>query len=107
MTTTIRPIGEHVLVRVLPRDEKTAGGLYVPVESVRGREDKAEVLAVSQRLTEARGGAPVRVGDVVLFDAYRVALVLGEDGLDATASAHAKGGQQAIIPANAIIGVVT
>ena len=107
MTTTIRPIGEHVLVRVLPRDEKTAGGLYVPVESVRGREDKGEVLAVSQRLTEARGGAPVRIGDVVMFDAYKVKLVVGEDGYDATSSAHAKGGQQAIIPASAIVGVVS
>jgi co-chaperonin GroES (HSP10) len=108
----VRPIGAHVLIRVLPHPEKSAGGLWLP-DSRNGRENMGEVLAVGTRVSRAKGEAagtfrveyvPVlHVGEVVRFDPYKIRLVIDEaTGYDVTGSVHAKAGQQAIVHEDAI-----
>jgi co-chaperonin GroES (HSP10) len=100
----IKPIGDHVVLRVLPKPTRTASGLYLPSEEMLGREDTAEVLAVGSGV-KLDDGSP-RPGEVVCFDPYKVRLVVGPDGYDVTSSMHARACTLAIVPSSAIRYVV-
>jgi co-chaperonin GroES (HSP10) len=89
------------VLRVLPRPDRTASGLFLPSEETRGREDTGEVLGVGSGATFGP-----KVGEVVCFDPYAVRLVSDEDGLDVTSSMYAKAGALAIVPVSAIRYVI-
>lgn len=80
MSEKIRPLRNLVLCRAsTDRVEKTAGGILIP-DAVKGRVDRAEVLAVGQGWYTAKGvlvECCVKPGDVILFDPYRVQWVEG------------------------------
>jgi len=103
----MKPMREMVLVKIQSRDGRlTSGGLHIPDTSV-GREDRAEVVRVgSGRVTRKGVTVPpaVSVGDVVMFDPYRV--TWHEGMRDMAATPHAQGGQLALISEDAIHGVV-
>lgn len=90
----IRPLRGHVVLRVLPKPDRTSSGLYLA--ETRGREDTAEVLACGLDVHE------VREGERVCFDPYAVRLVVDADGMDVTNSMHAKAGSLAIVREDAI-----
>lgn len=91
----IKPLGTKVVLRVLPRSEQTASGLYLAEQ--RGREDTGEVLAVGPHVRET-----LRAGDVVCFDPYKVQCAIDADGPAVTNSVHAKAGSLAIMDETAL-----
>lgn len=98
--TKATPIGDHVALRVLPRENKTAAGIILVERS--GREDRGEVLARGAGMKHAE---PL-VGEVVGFDPYKVRLVIDADGADVTSSMHARAGSIAIVPEDALRYVI-
>lgn len=72
MSKTIEPLGDRVLVEVLPLAEFSAGGVALP-ESSRERSQRGLVLGVGPgRFTEQGARIPVGIeqGDVVVFSKY-------------------------------------
>lgn len=67
----IEPLYDRLLVRMLPPEGRTRGGLFIPQMATDGTPYlKAEVVAVGQgRITTAGSVVPLRVveGDIVLF----------------------------------------
>lgn len=75
MTSSIRAIQDNVVVRFLPRETVTAGGIHVPQTLARRKTGtrEAEVMAVGpgHYRDSGHGGlvpTTVRVGEVVLVD---------------------------------------
>lgn len=70
--TSIRPLGDRVLVRPQEREERTRGGIVLP-DTAKEKPQMGKVLAVgSGRLLENGQRQPleVREGDTVLFSKY-------------------------------------
>ena len=70
--SSIRPLGERVIVKPSPSEEKTAGGLYIP-ETAKEKPQKGEVIDVGPgRKAEDGQRLPmeVKVGDKVLYGKY-------------------------------------
>lgn len=68
----IRPLGDKVVVQVLEKEDKTAGGLYLP-DTAQKKPQTGKVIAVGDgKLLEDGKRAPmsVKVGDKVLFSKY-------------------------------------
>ncbi|WP_027356595.1 co-chaperone GroES [Desulfofundulus thermocisternus] len=68
----IRPLGERVVVKPLPSEEKTKGGIVLP-ETAKEKPQEGEVIAVGPgRLLDNGTRVPVdlKVGDRVLFSKY-------------------------------------
>jgi chaperonin GroES len=68
----IRPLGERVVVRPLPGEEVTKGGIVIP-DTAKEKPQEAEVVAVgSGRLLDsgARVAIDLKVGDRILFSKY-------------------------------------
>ncbi len=68
----IRPLGERVVVKPLPMEEKTKGGIVLP-ETAKEKPQKAEVVAVGTgRLLDngQRVEIELKVGDQVLYSKY-------------------------------------
>ncbi|NTW05879.1 MAG: co-chaperone GroES [Peptococcaceae bacterium] len=68
----IRPLGERVVVRPLPGEEVTKGGIVIP-DTAKEKPQEAEVVAVgSGRLLDSgtRVAIDLKVGDRVLFSKY-------------------------------------
>ncbi len=68
----IRPLGERVVVKPLPSEEKTKGGIVLP-ETAKEKPQEGEVVAVGPgRLLEngTRVAIDLKVGDRVLFSKY-------------------------------------
>lgn len=68
----IRPISDHILVRRVEAQEKTAGGILLP-DAARTKPQKGEVLAVGPgRLLKdgSRRALQVKEGDTVLFTSW-------------------------------------
>lgn len=57
---TIKPLFDRVILKVLPKEEKTKGGLYIP-DSARVDYSKATVVACGDECKV------VKAGDTVLF----------------------------------------
>jgi chaperonin GroES len=70
--TSIRPLGEKVLVKRLEADEITAGGIVLP-DAAKEKPKRGTILAVGEgRLldTGKRKALQVSEGDQVLFTSY-------------------------------------
>jgi chaperonin GroES len=82
MTTTLRPLADRVLVKIIPRDEKTAGGLFIPQSATDSRPvTHAVILAVGpgRILEDGRRIEPhVKAGDTVLISKYNGAEIVHE-----------------------------
>ena len=67
MSTTIQPLGDRVLVKVLETETTTASGLYLPDSS---KEKKAEGTIEAIGNGEKVTALGLSVGDHVLFGKY-------------------------------------
>lgn len=67
----IRIINDQVLIRLMPAEPKTPGGVYLPEQSVQDAQ-QGVVVQVGDGYSLRSGKAPleVHVGDHVLFPAY-------------------------------------
>ena len=70
--TSLRPLEDRVVLKVLDAEEKTAGGILLP-DTAKEKPQRGKVTAVGQGklLDSGKRAAPdVKVGDVVLFGKY-------------------------------------
>lgn len=68
----IRPLGDRIVVKPIPREEKTKGGIILP-DTAKEKPQEGEVVAVGQgKLLESGQRVPidVKVGDRVLYSKY-------------------------------------
>lgn len=68
----LRPLGDHVVVKPLSREEKTEGGIILP-DTAKEKPQEGEVIAVGPgRLLEngTRVQPEVKVGDKVVYAKY-------------------------------------
>lgn len=68
----IRPLGDRVVVKPLPMEERTKGGIVLP-DTAKEKPQKGEVVAVGAgRLLESGNRVPIdlKVGDMVLYSKY-------------------------------------
>lgn len=63
----IKPLADRVLVKPLPAEEKTVGGIIIP-DSAKEKPAKAEVLAVGTGTKDEE--MILKVGDIVLYGKY-------------------------------------
>jgi chaperonin GroES len=72
MATTLRPLGDKVVVKLREQEDKTASGIYLP-DSAKKKPQEGEVVAVGQgRVLDNgdRNTLNVKPGDKVLFSKY-------------------------------------
>lgn len=70
--TKIRPLNDRVIVKRLPEEEVTKGGIIIP-DSAKEKPIQGEVIAVGPGKTLDNGKAQaldVKVGDKVMFGKY-------------------------------------
>lgn len=68
----IRPLGDRIVVKPIPKEEKTKGGIILP-ETAKEKPQEGEVVAVGQgKLLESGQRVPidVKVGDRVIYSKY-------------------------------------
>ncbi|MEW5762854.1 MAG: co-chaperone GroES [Bacillota bacterium] len=68
----IRPLGDRVVVKPLPMEERTKGGIVLP-DTAKEKPQKGEVMAVGPgRLLDngQRVAIDLKVGDKVLYSKY-------------------------------------
>lgn len=58
-----QPLGERVLVKAVTEEKKTASGIIIP-DNAKEKPNKAEVVAVSDEITN------IKIGDTVVFGKY-------------------------------------
>lgn len=63
----MRALGEHLIVRLPSKQEKTEGGVVLP-DSVGQEWTYGRVVSIGDRVPAAVGGYDIRDGDLVLFD---------------------------------------
>lgn len=63
----IKPLADRVLIKPLPAEEKTVGGIIIP-DSAKEKPAKAEVLAVGTGTKDEE--MILKVGDIVLYGKY-------------------------------------
>lgn len=69
----LRPLGDHVIVKPLPKEETTKFGIILPDTVSNERPEQGEVVAVGPgKFTEdgKREEMSVKVGDKVMFKKY-------------------------------------
>ncbi len=64
---TITPIGERVLLESAKKEEKTAGGIYLPDEA---RQEKKEGTVLAVGTYKEGKELPLKKGDKVLYGGY-------------------------------------
>jgi chaperonin GroES len=70
--TSLKPLGDRVLLKTMKAEEKTSGGIFLP-ETAKEKPQTGEVVAVGPGKTAEDGSrAPleVKVGDKVLYSKY-------------------------------------
>jgi chaperonin GroES len=68
----LKPLGDHVLVKPLSKEEKTQGGIILP-DTAKEKPQAGEVIAVGPgRLLEngTRNAPEVKTGDKVIYAKY-------------------------------------
>jgi len=68
----IRPLGDRVIVKALPQEERTKGGVILP-DTAKEKPQQGEVVAVGPGRVTDKGtkvDMEVRVGDRVLYGKY-------------------------------------
>ena len=72
MAAKLQPLGDRVVVRPIPKEEVTKGGIVLP-DTVKEKPQEGKVIAVGPgRLTEdgKRIAMDVKVGDTVIYAKY-------------------------------------
>ena len=72
--TMIRPTSDRIVVKRIPAEEATPGGIFLPTEA-RNTQPRGTVVAAGPgRLLEdgSRAEMEVKEGDVVVYNAYHV-----------------------------------
>ena len=81
---TLKPLGDRVLVKPAPKEEKTSTGLYIS-SGAQEKPQRGEVLAVGEgKYVDGKlVPVPVEVGDTVIYGKYggQTVTVDGEDYL--------------------------
>jgi len=70
--TTLKPLGDRVLLKVLKAEEKTAGGLFLP-DTAKEKPQTGEIVAVGPGKVNddgTRHALEVQVGEKVLYAKY-------------------------------------
>jgi len=70
--TTLKPLGDRVLLKIVKAEEKTAGGLFLP-ETAKEKPQTGEIVAVGPGKANddgTRQPVDVNVGDKVLYAKY-------------------------------------
>lgn len=77
----IQPLGDRILVKPLPAEEKTKGGIIIP-DTAKERPQEGEVVAVGKGRPAGDKTTPLEVkkGDRVLYSKYAGTEVRGKDG---------------------------
>ena len=77
----IQPLGDRILVKPLPAEEKTKGGIIIP-DTAKERPQEGEVVAVGKGRPAGDKVQPLEVkkGDHVLYSKYAGTEVRGKDG---------------------------
>ena len=68
----LKPLGDRIVVKVLEREEKTKGGLFLP-DTAKEKPTEGEVLAVGTgKILDNGQKQPieVKVGDRIIFSKY-------------------------------------
>ena len=79
--TTLKPLGDRLLVQRVEQEEKLRGGIILP-DSAKKKQEIAIVVAVGKGKVTKDGKTlpmPVKVGDKVLMDKYSGQEVTVED----------------------------
>ncbi|PIQ63808.1 MAG: co-chaperone GroES [Bacteroidetes bacterium CG12_big_fil_rev_8_21_14_0_65_60_17] len=77
----IKPLGDRVVVKPMPAEEKTASGLFIP-DSAKEKPQRGTILAVGPGKVEngTKVDMTVKKGDTVLYGKYSgTEITLGED----------------------------
>ena len=72
MRTKLQPLGDRVVVKPMPKEEVTKGGIVLP-DTAKEKPQEGKVLAVGPgRMTDDGKRIPldVKVGDVVVYAKY-------------------------------------
>ncbi|MBM3198122.1 MAG: co-chaperone GroES [Chlamydiae bacterium] len=72
VVTTLKPLGNRVLVKRVQSEEKIRGGILLP-DSAKKKQETAEVVAVGPGLQSKDGqihSIPLQQGDKILLDKY-------------------------------------
>jgi chaperonin GroES len=70
--STVKPLGERVVVKVSASEEQTAGGIYLP-DAAKEKPQVGEVIAVGpgkRNEDGSRSELEVSIGDKVLYSKY-------------------------------------
>lgn len=70
--TSLRPLGNRVLLRRLAAEETLKGGIILP-DNAKKKQEHAEVIAIGTGKKDKNGhlvAIPVKVGDIVLIEKY-------------------------------------
>jgi len=67
----IKPLGDRIVIKVLEKEERTAGGIVLP-DTAKEKPQKGEVLAVGsgELIDGKRVPLEVKVGDKIIFSKY-------------------------------------
>ncbi|MDG5815399.1 co-chaperone GroES [Chitinispirillales bacterium ANBcel5] len=68
----VKPMEDRVLLKAVPAEEKTSGGIIIP-DSAKEKPQEAEVVAVGPGKSNDKGGKveiSVKKGDKVLYSKY-------------------------------------
>lgn len=71
-TTSLRPLGNRVLLRRLAAEETLKGGIILP-DNAKKKQEHAEVVAIGTGKKDKSGKLipiPVKAGDIVLIEKY-------------------------------------
>lgn len=72
MATALRPLGDRVVIKPLPREEVTKSGIVLP-DTAKEKPQRGEVIAIGQGRLNDKGERvqmDVKPGDQVLFAKY-------------------------------------
>jgi len=72
MTTKLQPLGDRIVVKPMPREEVTKGGIVLP-DTAKEKPQEGQVLATGPgKMTEDGKRIPldVKVGDTVIYAKY-------------------------------------
>jgi len=72
MTTKLQPLGDRILVKPIPREEVTKGGIVLP-DTAKEKPQEGKVLAAGPgKMTDDGKRIPldVKVGDTVIYAKY-------------------------------------
>ena len=85
MALKFMPTRGRILVKPLKKDDKTAGGIYLPDTASKEKPQEGEVLAIGEDAISTSGEkitCSAKVGDTVLFAKWGGEEYKDEDGTD-------------------------